>query len=149
MESNNNSQGAESQQNKPNNKFCKEHIFCNIFKQIFTGAVIKTSHIKSKLCWLTTTYQKEKKKFPLTGAGSLLQDMDPSDPKMHKMMNGQNVANPVALITTPSLDNSDNGVHKPKDESADNKTNPGVHGHGLCLSLIWLTTRLLQALVQS
>nr|QBH67407.1 hypothetical protein UE_1341 [Ustilago esculenta] len=31
----------------------------------------------------------------------------------------------------PSLNNSNNGVHKPMDESADNETDPGIHGHGL------------------
>nr|QBH67545.1 hypothetical protein UEMT_2011 [Ustilago esculenta] len=46
------------------------------------------------------------------------------------MMNGWYVANPVALIMTPSLDDSNNGVYKTMDKSVDNKTNPGVHGYG-------------------
>ncbi|SOV09920.1 uncharacterized protein UDID_19577 [Ustilago sp. UG-2017a] len=116
----------------------------------------KPNYIKAKLRWLQETYYREKKKLSLTGAGTLLEDMDASNPsyisclalstkyawfeKMHEMMNGQFYADPAALITTPSLDfTSDDEADMPSYGSADipmdlSGSKPydhSAHGHGL------------------
>ncbi|SOV05850.1 uncharacterized protein UDID_19047 [Ustilago sp. UG-2017a] len=96
----------ESAESDPALKVHKHPIFWEISKLIFPGTSVKPNCIKAKLRWLQETYYREKKKLSLTGAGTLLEDMDASNPfeKMHKMMNGQFYADPAALITTPSLD---------------------------------------------
>ncbi|SOV05625.1 uncharacterized protein UDID_18475 [Ustilago sp. UG-2017a] len=103
----------ESAESDPALKLCKHPIFWEISKLIFPGASVKPNHIKAKLRWLQETYYRGKKKLSFTGAGTLLEDMDASNPyawfeKMHEMMNGQFYADPVALITTPSLDFTSN-----------------------------------------
>ncbi|KAJ1031949.1 hypothetical protein NDA13_002330 [Ustilago tritici] len=71
---------------------------------IYNSASVKPNRIKAKLRWVQETYYKEKKKLSLTGAGTLLEDMDASNlsyashlalstkytwfEKMHEMMNG-------------------------------------------------------------
>ena len=47
---------------------------------IFPGASVKSNHIKAKLRWLLETYYREKKKLSPTAAGTLLEDMDASNP---------------------------------------------------------------------
>ena len=47
---------------------------------IFPGACVDPNHIKSKLRWLLETYYREKKKLSPIGAGTLLEDMDASNP---------------------------------------------------------------------
>ena len=64
----------------PGNKLGKHPIFREIFKLIFPGTPVKPNHIKAKLRWVQETYYKEKKKLSLTGAGTLLEDMDASNP---------------------------------------------------------------------
>ncbi|KAJ1039551.1 hypothetical protein NDA10_002769 [Ustilago hordei] len=123
---------------------------------IFPGASVDPNRIKSKLRWLLETYYREKKKLSPTGAGTLLEDMDASNPsyvsrialstkyawfeRMHKMMNGRFNADPTALITTPSLDfTSDDKPDMPSNGSADipmdicgsKLYNHSAHGHGL------------------
>ncbi|SPC66077.1 uncharacterized protein UHOD_11672 [Ustilago sp. UG-2017b] len=61
-------------------KLRKHPIFREISKLIFPGASVKPNHIKAKLRWLQETYYREKKKLSLTGAGTLLEDMDASNP---------------------------------------------------------------------
>ncbi|SOV08756.1 uncharacterized protein UDID_17720 [Ustilago sp. UG-2017a] len=146
----------ESAESDPALKLRKHPIFWEISKLIFPGASVKPNHIKAKLRWLQETYYREKKKLSLTGAGTLLEDMDASNPsyisclalstkyawfeKMHKMMNGQFYADPAALITTPSLDfTSDDKADMPSYGSADipmdlsgsELYDHGAHGHGL------------------
>ncbi|KAJ1023711.1 hypothetical protein NDA18_004694 [Ustilago nuda] len=103
---------------------------------IFPGTSVDPNHIKSKLRWLIETYYREKKKLSLTGAGTLLEDMDASNP----MMNGRFNADPTALITTPSLDfTSDDEPDMPSNGSADipmdicgsELYDHSAHGHGL------------------
>ena len=47
---------------------------------IFPGASVEPNHIKAKLRWLQETYYREKKKLSPIGAGTLLEDMDASNP---------------------------------------------------------------------
>ncbi|SPC64970.1 uncharacterized protein UHOD_20277 [Ustilago sp. UG-2017b] len=107
-------------ESNPALKLRKHPIFREISKLIFPGASVEPNRIKAKLRWLQETYYRERKKLSLTGAGTLLEDMDASNPsyisclalstkyawfeKMHEMMNGRFYADPTALITTPSLD---------------------------------------------
>ncbi|SOV09988.1 uncharacterized protein UDID_19610 [Ustilago sp. UG-2017a] len=123
----------------PGNKLCKHPIFWEIFKLIFPGTCVKPNHIKAKLRWVQETYYKEKKKLSLTGAGTLLEDMDASNP-MHEMMNGQSSAKPTTLIMTPSLNfTSDDkagmppygSAEIPMDLSGSEPYDHGAHGHGL------------------
>ncbi|SPC60801.1 uncharacterized protein UHOD_11155 [Ustilago sp. UG-2017b] len=131
-------------------------LHLEISKLIFPGASVKPNCIKAKLRWLQETYYREKKKLSLTGAGTLLEDMDASNPsyishlalstkyawfeKMHEMMDGRFYADPAALITTPSLDfTSDDEADMPSYGSADipmdlSGSEPydhGAHSHGL------------------
>ncbi|SPC62446.1 uncharacterized protein UHOD_11533 [Ustilago sp. UG-2017b] len=146
----------ESAESDPALKLRKHPIFREISKLIFPGASVKPNRIKAKLRWLQETYYREKKKLSLTGAGTLLEDMDASNPsyisrlalstkyawfeKMHEMMNGRFYADPAALITTPSLDfTSDDEADMPSYGSADilmdlSGSEPydhSAHGHGL------------------
>ena len=70
----------ESAESDPALKLCKHPIFQDISKMIFPGASVDPNHIKSKLRWLLETYYREKKKLSPTGAGTLLEDMDASNP---------------------------------------------------------------------
>ncbi|SYW85761.1 uncharacterized protein UHO2_02000 [Ustilago hordei] len=47
---------------------------------IFPGTSVNPNCMKSKLRWLLETYYREKKKLSPTGAGTLLEDMDASNP---------------------------------------------------------------------
>ncbi|KAJ1028143.1 hypothetical protein NDA13_003589 [Ustilago tritici] len=143
-------------ESNPGNKLHKHPIFWEIFKLIFPGASVKPNYIKAKLRWVQETYYKEKKKLSLTGAGTLLEGMDASNPsyisclalstkytwfeKMHKMMNGQSSANPATLIMTPSLNFTSNdeadippygSAEIPMDLSGSELYDHGAHGHGL------------------
>ncbi|UTT88585.1 hypothetical protein NDA17_004766 [Ustilago hordei] len=126
----------ESAESNPALKLCKHPIFQDISKMIFPGTSVDPNHIKSKLRWLLETYYREKKKLSPTGAGTLLEDMDASNPsyvsrialstkyawfeRMHEMMNGRFNADPEALITTPSLDfTSNDKPDMPSNGSAD------------------------------
>ncbi|UTT90912.1 hypothetical protein NDA17_001535 [Ustilago hordei] len=112
---------------------------------IFPGASVDPNCIKSKLRWLLETYYREKKKLSLTGAGTLLEDMDASNlyawfERMHEMMNGRFNADPTALITTPSLDFTSNDepdmpsngpADIPMDICGSELYDHSAHGHGL------------------
>ncbi|SYW76453.1 uncharacterized protein UHO2_04694 [Ustilago hordei] len=135
----------ESAESDPALKLCKHPIFRDISKMIFPGTSVDPNCIKSKLRWLLETYYREKKKLSPTGAGTLLEDMDASNPyawfeRMHEMMNGQFNADPTALITTPSLDfTSNDEPDMPSNGSADipmdicgsELYDHSAHGHGL------------------
>ncbi|SPC62608.1 uncharacterized protein UHOD_11558 [Ustilago sp. UG-2017b] len=137
-------------------KLRKHPIFREISKLIFPGTSVEPNRIKAKLRWLQETYYREKKKLSLTGAGTLLEDMDASNPsyisrlalstkyawfeKMHEMMNGRFYTDPAALITTPSLDFTSDGeadmpsygsADIPMDLSGSEPYDHGAHGHGL------------------
>ena len=70
----------ESAESDPALKLRKHPIFREISKLIFPGASVEPNRIKAKLRWLQETYYREKKKLSLTGAGTLLEDMDASNP---------------------------------------------------------------------
>ncbi|SOV05799.1 uncharacterized protein UDID_18524 [Ustilago sp. UG-2017a] len=59
----------------------QQHNEWGTYASIFPGASVKPNHIKAKLRWLQETYYREKKNLLLTGAGTLLEDMDASNPK--------------------------------------------------------------------
>ncbi|KAJ1581179.1 hypothetical protein NDA12_002190 [Ustilago hordei] len=119
---------------------------------IFPGTSVDPNCIKAKLRWLLETYYREKKKLSLTGAGTLLEDMDASNlsyiscialstkytwfERMHEMMNGQFYANPTALITTPSLNfTSKDKADMPSNGSADipmDICGSKLYDHGTC-----------------
>ncbi|SPC64237.1 uncharacterized protein UHOD_11705 [Ustilago sp. UG-2017b] len=111
--------------NKPANKLCKDMVYCDLCKSLFPARAVDPSHIKFKFGYpisrsLTETYHWEKKALLLTGAETLLKDMDATNPsymscvalsakypwfeKMHEMMNKCMLAGPAVLLTTPSLD---------------------------------------------
>ncbi|SOV01564.1 uncharacterized protein UDID_18119 [Ustilago sp. UG-2017a] len=69
----------ESAESDPALKLHKHPIFREISKLIFPGASVEPNCIKAKLRWLQETYYREKKKLSLTGAGTLLEDMDASN----------------------------------------------------------------------
>ncbi|SAM74948.1 uncharacterized protein UBRO_20504 [Ustilago bromivora] len=141
---------------KKNFTWLSADILRLIFKLVFPGTPVEPNHIKAKLRWVQETYYKEKKKLSLTGAGTLLEDMDASNPsytyclalstkyawfeKMHEMMNGRSSADPTALITTPSLDfTSDDeagmppysSAEMPMDLSGSKLYDHSAHSHGL------------------
>ncbi|SPO21345.1 uncharacterized protein UTRI_00822 [Ustilago trichophora] len=109
----------EGTEDDANNKLRKEPVCREIFQNLFPGVPVDPNRIKTKLRWLITAYHKEKKKLSLTGAGTLLRDLDPSSPsyisrsalaqrlpwfeKMHEMMNGCVPAGPIRLYTTPPI----------------------------------------------
>lgn len=70
----------ESAESDPALKLRKHPIFWEISKLNFPGASVEPNCIKAKLRWLQETYYREKKKLSLTGAGTLLEDMDASNP---------------------------------------------------------------------
>ncbi|UTT92498.1 hypothetical protein NDA17_001155 [Ustilago hordei] len=65
-------------ESNPALKLCKHPIFWEISKMIFPGTSVNPNCIKAKLRWLLETYYREKKMLSLTGAGTLLEDMDAS-----------------------------------------------------------------------
>ncbi|KAJ1034255.1 hypothetical protein NDA18_001118 [Ustilago nuda] len=67
-------------ESNPALKLRKHPIFQEISKMIFPGTSVDPNHIKAKLRWLLETYYREKKKLSLTGAGTLLENMDASNP---------------------------------------------------------------------
>ncbi|KAJ1019762.1 hypothetical protein NDA13_005987 [Ustilago tritici] len=98
--------------NEPTNKLCKDMVYRDLSRSLFPTRSVDPSHIKFKVRWLQETYHWEKKALLLMGAGTLLKDMDATNPatkypwfeKMHKMMNKCVLAGPAILLTTPSLD---------------------------------------------
>ncbi|KAJ1027967.1 hypothetical protein NDA13_003419 [Ustilago tritici] len=106
--------------NKPTNKLCKDTVYRDLSRLLFPARSVDPSCIKFKVCWLQETYHQEKKALLLTGAGTLLKDMDATNlsymscvalsakypwfEKMHKMMNKHVLAGLADLLTTPSLD---------------------------------------------
>ncbi|SAM85453.1 uncharacterized protein UBRO_20914 [Ustilago bromivora] len=106
--------------NEPANKLHKDMVYRDLSRLLFPTRSVDPSCIKFKVCWLQETYHQEKKALLLTGAGTLLKDMDATNPsymshvalsakypwfeKMHEMMNKCMFAGPAILLTTPSLD---------------------------------------------
>ncbi|CCF50025.1 hypothetical protein NDA11_000049 [Ustilago hordei] len=136
--------------NEPANKLCKDMVYCDLSKSVFPARSVDPSHIKFKVHWLQETYHWEKKALSLTGAGTMLKDMDAMNPsyrsqvalsakypwfeKMHKMMNECVLAGPAILLTTPSLDvtgNEDSNhvlpSSDPMEESSDADLGHTVH----------------------
>ncbi|KAJ1023957.1 hypothetical protein NDA13_004789 [Ustilago tritici] len=140
--------------NKPANKLCKDMVYCDLSKSLFPARAVNPSHIKFKVHWLQETYHQEKKALLLTGAGTLLKDMDATNPsymsqvalsakypwfeKMHEMMNKHMLAGPAILLTTTSLDvagNKDSNhvlpSSNPMEESSDADLSHTVHACNL------------------
>ncbi|KAJ1024672.1 hypothetical protein NDA13_004599 [Ustilago tritici] len=94
--------------NEPTNKLCKDMVYRDLSRLLFPTRSVDPSCIKFKVHWLQETYHQEKKALSLTGAGTLLKDMDATNPsymscialsakypwfeKMHKMMNKRMLA---------------------------------------------------------
>ncbi|KAJ1033368.1 hypothetical protein NDA13_001360 [Ustilago tritici] len=140
--------------NEPANKLCKDTFYCDLSRLLFPARSVDPSCIKFKVHWLQETYHQEKKALLLTGAGTLLKDMDATNPsymshvalsakypwfeKMHEMMNKRVLAGPAILLTTPSLDvagnkDSDHVLPSgsPMEESSDADLDHAVHAHNL------------------
>nr|CAJ41999.1 hypothetical protein UHO_0374 [Ustilago hordei] len=66
--------------NEPANKLCKDMVYCDLSKSVFPARSVDPSHIKFKVHWLQETYHWEKKALSLTGAGTMLKDMDAMNP---------------------------------------------------------------------
>ncbi|SPC66619.1 uncharacterized protein UHOD_12360 [Ustilago sp. UG-2017b] len=62
--------------NEPANKLCKDTVYPDLSRSVFPTRSVDPSCIKFKVCWLQETYHWEKKALLLTGAGTLLKDMD-------------------------------------------------------------------------
>ncbi|UTT88104.1 hypothetical protein NDA17_003711 [Ustilago hordei] len=106
----------ESAESNPALKLHKHPIFQDISKMIFPGTSVDPNHIKSKLRWLLETYYREKKKLSPTGAGTLLEDMDAS--------------NPYACNDEPDMP-SNGSADIPMDICGSELYNHSTHGHGL------------------
>ncbi|SAM83765.1 uncharacterized protein UBRO_20110 [Ustilago bromivora] len=140
--------------NKPTNKLHKDTVYCDLSRSLFPARYVDPSCIKFKVRWLQETYHWEKKALLLTGAGTLLKDMDATNPsymscvallakypwfeKMHEMMNKHALAGLAVLLTTPSLDVSGNkdSDHvlpsgNPMEESSDADLSHTVHACNL------------------
>ncbi|KAJ1591186.1 hypothetical protein NDA11_006877 [Ustilago hordei] len=140
--------------NKPANKLCKDMVYHDLSRSVFPSRSVDPSCIKFKVCWLQETYHQEKKALLLTGAGTLLKDMDAMNPsymsqvalsakypwfeKMHEMMNEHVLAGPALLLTTPSLDATGNEDSNhvlpggdPMEESSDADLDHAVHAQNL------------------
>ncbi|SPC64490.1 uncharacterized protein UHOD_11933 [Ustilago sp. UG-2017b] len=140
--------------NEPANKLHKDTVYCDLSRSVFPTRSVDPSCIKFKVHWLQETYHWEKKALSLMGAGTLLKDMDATNPsymscialsakypwfeKMHKMMNKCMLAGPTVLLTTPSLDvagNKDSDYvlpsGDPMEESSDADLGHAVHAHNL------------------
>ncbi|SYW79654.1 uncharacterized protein UHO2_04297 [Ustilago hordei] len=135
--------------NEPANKLHKDTVYCDLSKSVFPARSVDPSCIKFKVCWLQETYHQEKKALSLTGAGTLLKDMDATNPvalsakypwfeKMHEMMNECVLAGPAVLLTTPRLDATGNKDSNhvlpgsnPMEESSDADLDHTVHARNL------------------
>ncbi|SAM84896.1 uncharacterized protein UBRO_20860 [Ustilago bromivora] len=140
--------------NEPANKLHKDMVYRDLSRLLFPTRSVDPSCIKFKVCWLQETYHREKKALLLTGAGTLLKDMDATNPsymswvalsakypwfeKMHEMMNKCMLAGLAVLHTTPSLDvtgneDSDHVLPSsdPMEESSDADLSHAVHAHNL------------------
>ncbi|KAJ1025582.1 hypothetical protein NDA18_003925 [Ustilago nuda] len=142
--------------NEPANKLHKDMVYCDLSRSVFPARSVDPSCIKFKVHWLQETYHWEKKALSLTGAGTLLRDMDATNPsymsrvalsakypwfeKMHEMMNKHVLAGPAVLLTTPSLDATGNEDSDhvlpggdPMEESSDADLDHAVHAWNLPL----------------
>ncbi|KAJ1022814.1 hypothetical protein NDA18_005147 [Ustilago nuda] len=137
--------------NKPTNKLRKDTVYHYLSRSVFPARSVDPSHIKFKVHWLQETYHREKKALLLTGAGTLLRDMDATNPvalsakypwfeKMHEMMNERVLAGPAVLLTTPSQDATGNEDSDhvlpgsdPMEESSDADLDHAVHAWNLPL----------------
>ncbi|KAJ1027893.1 hypothetical protein NDA13_003346 [Ustilago tritici] len=140
--------------NEPTNKLCKDTVYFDLSRSLFPARSVDPSCIKFKVCWLQETYHWEKKALSLMGAGTLLKDMDATDPsymswvalsakypwfeKMHEMMNKRVLAGPAVLLITPSLDvagNKDSNHVLPSGNPMEASSNADlghtVHAHNL------------------
>ncbi|SAM82698.1 uncharacterized protein UBRO_20690 [Ustilago bromivora] len=93
------------------------------------SASVKPNHIKAKLRWLQEAYYREKKKLSLTGAGTLLEDMDASNPSYISRL---------ALSTNLDFTSDDKAdmpsygsADIPIDLSGSEPYDHGTHSHGL------------------
>ncbi|KAJ1035032.1 hypothetical protein NDA18_000635 [Ustilago nuda] len=142
--------------NEPANKLCKDTVYRDLSRSVVPARSVDPSRIKFKVHWLQETYHREKKALSLTGAGTLLRDMDAKNPsymsrvalsakypwfeKMHEMMNKHVLAGPAVLLTTPSLDATGNEDPDhvlpggdPMEESRDADLDHTVHAQNLPL----------------
>ncbi|SAM71478.1 uncharacterized protein UBRO_20479 [Ustilago bromivora] len=140
--------------NEHANKPCKDTVYHDLSRSVFPTRSVDPSHIKFKVCCLQETYHWEKKALSLTGAGTLLKDMDATNPsymswvalsakfpwfeKMHEMMNKCVLAGPAVLLTTPSLnvagnEDSDHVLPSgnPMEESSDADLSHTVYARNL------------------
>ncbi|KAJ1022121.1 hypothetical protein NDA18_005355 [Ustilago nuda] len=142
--------------NEPANKLRKDTVYRDLSRSVFPARSVDPSCIKFKVRWLQETYHWEKKALLLTGAGTLLRDMDATNPsymsrvalsakypwfeKMHEMMNEHVLEGPAILLTTPSLDATGNEDSDhvlpggdPMEESSDADLDHAVHARNLPL----------------
>ncbi|KAJ1030736.1 hypothetical protein NDA18_001974 [Ustilago nuda] len=131
------------------NKLHKDMVYRDLSRLVFPARSVDLSRIKFEVRWLQETYHREKKALSLTGAGTLLRDMDATNPvalsakypwfeKMHEMMNKRVLAGPAVLLTTPSLDATGNEDSDhvlpggdPMEESSDADLDHTVHAQNL------------------
>ncbi|KAJ1029206.1 hypothetical protein NDA18_002833 [Ustilago nuda] len=66
--------------NEPTNKLHKDMVYHDLSRSVFPARSVDPSRIKFKVRWLQETYHREKKALLLTGAGTLLRDMDAMNP---------------------------------------------------------------------
>ncbi|SOV08680.1 uncharacterized protein UDID_17698 [Ustilago sp. UG-2017a] len=122
----------ESAESNPALKLCKHPIFWEISKLIFPGASVEPNCIKAKLRWLQETYYREKKKLSLTGAATLLEDMDASNPSYISCLA---LSTKYACLDFTSDDKADMPYYSsadiPMDLSGSEPYDHGAHGHGL------------------
>ncbi|KAJ1027367.1 hypothetical protein NDA18_003374 [Ustilago nuda] len=140
--------------NEPANKLRKDMVYHDLSRSVFPARSVDPSCIKFKVHWLQETYHWEKRALSLTGAGTLLRDMDATNPsymswvalsakypwfeKMHEMMNEHVLAGPAILLTTPSLDATGNKDSDhvlpggdPMEESSNADLDHAVHARNL------------------
>ncbi|CCF49985.1 uncharacterized protein UHOR_14114 [Ustilago hordei] len=132
--------------NEPANKLHKEMVYHDLSRLVFPARSVDPYCIKFK--------HQEKKALLLTGAGTLLKDMDAMNPsymsqvtlsskypwfeKMHKMMNKHVLEGLAVLLTTPSLavvGNKDSDHVLPSGDPMEEYSNAdlghAVHTHNL------------------
>ncbi|SAM73171.1 uncharacterized protein UBRO_20314 [Ustilago bromivora] len=118
-------------ESNPGNKLHKHPIFREVFKLIFPGTPVEPNHIKAKLRWVQETYYKEKKKLSLTGAGTLLEDMDASNRHSSILLQASKITN----LNFTSDDKAGmppyGSAEIPMDLSGSEPYDHGAHGHGL------------------
>ncbi|KAJ1035180.1 hypothetical protein NDA18_000776 [Ustilago nuda] len=66
--------------NEPANKLRKDIVYRDLSRSVFPARSVDPSCIKFKVHWLQETYHWEKKALLLMGAGTLLRDMDATNP---------------------------------------------------------------------